>query len=114
MERLEGVIITDEKTMMQEEIDELRAQLSNARKQIAYLKNEVAGRQSLVDMMTDASTRGKRQIKAQAVRHQREMAELVASSKGSVVAAGLICGTAGFLICGLLVWVCYMITRFGW
>ena len=105
----DNITITDEVTMLRSENADLRARLESARARIRYLAGEIDGKQQLVDMMTDASTRAKRKLQEQAVRHKRDLERLESDAHSSTVITGIACGTLGFMVAGILVVVYYLI-----
>ena len=109
METIENVTITDEVTMLRDENEALRDALAKARQRINYLAREIDGKQQLVDMMTDASTRAKRQLKDQAVQHKRDISRLEDDAAHSTVVTGIACAGLGFLMAGLLLVLYYLL-----
>ena len=110
MEKLnEGVTVTDERTLMQEEIDSLTAEKKVAYDRIKALANDLAAKGDLLDVMTAANARVKREMQDMKVRHHAETEKARKLADEREMVALVLGAVIGFVAAGLIVVMYYMI-----
>ena len=128
MEMLENLTceVTDEKTMLQEKLDEARAQKSLTERELEAVKRDLSAMQArnsqlefenkethkLLDLMTSASTRKDKELKAEQAWHDQELIRLAkrAEKRETMNAvAGFVAGLASTALIVIIV----MLVRLG-
>ena len=125
MEMLENLTyeVTDEKTMLQEKLDEARAQKSLTERELEAVKRDLSAMQArnshlefenkethkLLDLMTSASTRKDKELKAEQTWHDQEQARQAQCAEKREAASAIFGFIAGLVSTALIVVIAHLV-----
>lgn len=109
---MDGITITDEATMWKNRANALKADRDAALARIAELEDREINSGRMLDMMTDANVRVKKQMDVMRRRHRQEIYDIQQRAAKRETVSGAIGIVFGFLSAGVILLV-YWMTRSG-
>lgn len=114
----DDIIITDEKTLLKDEVDSLKKRINSLRRdrdgalvQINQMLEQSAGDKRILNAVTEDNIRVKKQLAEAKRRYRQDLYALRREIEKREMAAGIIGGVIG-LVCTAIIVIIYYLTRY--